>query len=85
MAYDGGALGTLARVKAAIMLNGGVLTAIASWSDFEAYPGTPALFSKDLPKDAILTGNYSMHAVFCYGFSDSGATSGAGYWLCKNR
>jgi hypothetical protein len=83
MAYSGGALGTMARVKAAILLNGGVLTAMASFDAFVDYTGTPPsqVFSREVPRGV----EYAMHAVFCYGFSDSVVTAGAGYWLCKNR
>jgi hypothetical protein len=83
MAYNGGFLGTLARVKAVIMMQGGVLTAIAYLPGFGEYPGTPpkALYNQEVPSGV----EPEWHAVFCYGVVDSASTPGAGYWLCKNR
>lgn len=82
MAYSGGALGTLAKVKAAIMMQGGVLTAMDNLPGFADYPGTPArpLYNQERPSDV----KPDWHAVFCYGFADSATTPGAGYWICKN-
>jgi hypothetical protein len=81
MAYSGAALGTLARVKAAIISQGGVLTAMANLPGFGDYPGTPTklLYNQEGPSEP------DWHAVFCYGFADSATTPGAGYWICKNR
>lgn len=83
MTYKGGALGTLARVKAAIVMQGGALTAMDNLPGFGDYPGTPAklLYNQDAPAGS----EPEWHAVFCYGFADSAATPGAGYWICKNR
>jgi hypothetical protein len=83
MAYDGSALNTMAQVKQQIMLNGGVLTAMATTSAFYNYNGLQPgeVFDGEIPEGA----QPDWHAVFCFGWSDAADKPGEGYWMCKNR
>jgi hypothetical protein len=83
LAYDGNALGTIARVKQQIMLHGGVLTSLAKLQSLEDYPA----FSADQVYDVVVkaTDQPQWHAVFCYGWADAANNTWEGWWLCKNR
>jgi hypothetical protein len=85
MANDNNALGgpadCNARMKQAIMLYGGVVTALANVPPFEVLNYTRFMYdvqprAEDLPV---------LHAVFCYGWADDGNSTAKGWWLCKNR
>jgi hypothetical protein len=80
MAYDGSALDTVAKMKQAIMLNGGVLTALARLPAFDNLNCTTP-YDAEAPADEPL----DWHAVFCYGWADALNKTGEGYWICKNR
>lgn len=80
MAYDGSAVDTVAKVKQAIMLNGGVLTALASLPAFEFLNCTTPYDA-----DASASEEPDWHAAFCYGWRDAANNTGEGWWLCKNR
>jgi hypothetical protein len=79
IAYDGSALDTVAKVKQAVMLSGGVLTALASSPTFQNLNCT----TYDVEaSDGV---EQDWHAVFCYGWADAANNTGEGWWLCKNR
>ncbi|WIA13890.1 hypothetical protein OEZ85_002462 [Tetradesmus obliquus] len=79
MAYDGSALDTVAKVKQAIMLDGGVRTALASLPAFEFLNCTTLHDA-----DASASEEPDWHAAFCYGWRDAANNTGEGWWLCKN-
>ncbi|WIA36096.1 hypothetical protein OEZ86_007447 [Tetradesmus obliquus] len=85
MAYDGNSLDTMAKVKQQIMLNGGVLTskAFGPTDSFKRYDGKAAGAVYD-PSDITDGTEPELHALFCYGWSDSVGQLGEGSWLCKN-
>ncbi|WIA14567.1 hypothetical protein OEZ85_003084 [Tetradesmus obliquus] len=61
------------------MLNGGVLTALASLPAFENLSCTAAY-----NEDVAAGEDPNWHAVFCYGWADTARNTGEGWWLCKN-
>jgi hypothetical protein len=90
LANDANALGSMAEVKERIMLSGGVIASMAMSSDtfqqFEAY-GTKgdAVFAPNEDLAGAPLSSLTMHAVFCYGWSDNPRSVEDGWWLCKNR
>jgi hypothetical protein len=78
----------MAKVKERIMLSGGVIASMAmsdtAFQQFEAY-GTKgnAVFTPN--EDLAGALSVTMHAVFCYGWSDDPQNVEDGWWLCKNR
>lgn len=80
MAYDGSALDTIAKVKQAIILNGGVLTALAI---LPAFGNLKCSTTYDVELKADEEPDW--HAAFCYGWEDASNNTGDGWWLCKNR
>jgi hypothetical protein len=83
MANNKRALGEVARVKQAIMLYGGVVTALAKLPSFEDLNATSYLYDVEIPEEDKCA--VELHAVFCYGWSDATDDMGGGWWLCKNR
>jgi hypothetical protein len=81
MANDGSALGSLARIKQQIILDGGVLTSLGISPAFESYTATSRVIDGDIPENEVP----NWHAVFCYGYTDNPRGIGEGHWLCKNR
>eukprot|EP00775_Hariotina_reticulata_P005129 gene5129-5369_t len=79
---DGGnSLDAIARVKEAIVLHGGVMTAMSVWSDFKTYPWSVQNSSTDAQKTFIIYNTTrppaedslkpeNLHAVFCFGWKD---------------
>lgn len=79
-AIDGGnALESMGRIKQQMLLHGGVLTSMVVLRDFETYPsaGGGDVYSSSARVGA--SAGVNLHAVFCYGWNDTGA-----FWLCKN-
>eukprot|EP00775_Hariotina_reticulata_P002179 gene2179-2496_t len=80
MVDSGSALDSIARIKEAILLYGGVITSMTMWSDFKRYPrparGAPAgsalaLNIYNRTKAPAGDGLPDLHAVFCYGWNDT--------------
>jgi hypothetical protein len=78
----------MAKAKERIMLSGGVITSMAMSSDafqqFQAY-GAAADAVYSVVEDLAGALPDTMHAVFCYGWSDNPQKVDEGWWLCKNR
>eukprot|EP00775_Hariotina_reticulata_P008095 gene8095-8288_t len=79
----GNNLDSLARVKEAILLHGGVLTSMVVWSDFRSYPGPRRqagvnslaqgwdVYRSTTRPASDKSGSEELHAVFCYGWKDT--------------
>ncbi|WIA18237.1 hypothetical protein OEZ85_009706 [Tetradesmus obliquus] len=86
-AYDANALDSMAKVKQRIMLSGGVIASMAMSVDnalgqFRAYGAAgDAVFA---PNEDLASAEWTMHAIFCYGWRDNTSNAGDGWWLCKN-
>jgi len=82
MVDGGNALDSLARIKEAILLYGGVITSMIIWSDFKRYPvparTTPAgstlthnIYNRTRAPAGESSGFLDLHAIFCYGWNDT--------------
>lgn len=96
MVDSGNSLETVARIKEAIVLHGGVMTSMVIWGDFRRYPtASPAgVYNTTRQPPSDPPAPAELQAVYCYGWNDTSLwdaeherfVNGSlqGYLLCKN-